>query len=131
MPLSDFGEYFKDFMEEYIADKRSVTEQELQLSCSEKINLFNSLKENCRDENKSYDYQFYKDNCTTRAKAIIKKNISEAIIFKNILPAKAPTFRQLIHNCLGWLTIYSWSKFWHRLFCLAAIWMMWQPMNKP
>jgi len=105
------GEYFKDFMEEYVEDKRSVAEQELQLSCTEKINLLNALKENSRDDKKYYDYQFYKDNCTIRAKDMIKKSTDQSIIFKNILPAKAPpSFRQLIHDYLD-NGNHSWSKF--------------------
>src|SRR5579871_377561 len=109
MRYSVAAENFGDFMEEYVAEKRSVTEQELQLSCAEKINLFNSLKENLSPQNRDYDYHFYKDNCTTRAKEVIKKNSGEQIVFKNILPAKTPTFRNLIHEYLA-NGNHSWDK---------------------
>jgi uncharacterized protein DUF4105 len=91
---------FSDFMQEYISDKRSVTEQILNLDCDEKQHLFNALKENTKEENRYYDYQFYLDNCTSRAREIIKKNAAGPITFKNILPEKTPTFRQLIHDYL-------------------------------
>jgi hypothetical protein len=109
MRYSVAAENFSDFMEEYVEDKRSVTEQELNLNCLEKINLFNSLKENLSPQNRDYDYHFYKDNCTTRAKEMIKKNAGEQIVFKNILPAKAPTFRDLIHEYLD-SGNHSWDK---------------------
>ena len=44
------AEAFSDFMQEYISDKRSVTEQVLLLSCTEKSNLFSALKENAKDK---------------------------------------------------------------------------------
>jgi hypothetical protein len=101
---------FSDFMQEYISDKRSVAEQILQLSCTEKERLFNALKENAREENRYYNYQFYLDNCTTRARDIIKRNTNDPIFFKNILPENAPTFRELINNYLDSGAQY-WNKF--------------------
>lgn len=101
---------FSDFMQEYIADKRSVTEQTLELNCIEKKHLFDALKENSREENRYYNYQFYLDNCTTRARDIIRKNATDNIFFKNILPAEAPTFRDLINNYLDSGNQY-WNKF--------------------
>jgi len=101
---------FSDFMQEYIADKRSVTEQTLDLNCSEKKHLFDALKDNGKEENRYYNYQFYIDNCTTRAKDIISRNTNDTIFFKNILPVKAPTFRELINNYLDSGNQY-WNKF--------------------
>jgi hypothetical protein len=40
---------------------------------------------------------------------MIKKNAGEQIVFKNILPAKAPTFRDLIHEYLD-SGNHSWDK---------------------
>jgi hypothetical protein len=101
---------FSDFMQEYIADKRSVTEQTLVLNCDEKKYLFDALKENAKEENRYYNYQFYVDNCTTRAKDIIARNANDSIFFKNILPVKARTFRELINDYLDSGDQY-WSKF--------------------
>lgn len=101
---------FRDFMQEYVADKRSVTEQVLELNCTEKKHLFDALKKNAGEENRYYGYQFYLDNCTTRARDIIKRNTNDPIFFKNILPEKAPTFRELINNYLDSGNQY-WNKF--------------------
>lgn len=101
---------FSDFMQEYIADKRSVTEQTLALNCAEKEHLFDALKENSKEENRYYNYQFYIDNCTTRAKDIIARNVNDPIFFNPILPVKAPSLRQLINNYLDSGNQY-WNKF--------------------
>ncbi|HXB43454.1 MAG TPA: DUF4105 domain-containing protein [Puia sp.] len=101
---------FTDFMREYISDKRSVTEQILQLSCNEKEHLFDALNDNASEKNRYYNYQFYVDNCTTRARDIIKRNTIDQIIFKNILPQKVPTFRELIDNYLD-SGLQYWNKF--------------------
>ncbi len=101
---------FSDFMQEYIVEKRSVTEQILNLNCPEKLHLFNALSINSKEENRYYNYQFYIDNCTTRARDMIKRNTNKQITFKNILPANAPTFRGLINNYLD-SGHQHWNKF--------------------
>ncbi|RYG03456.1 MAG: DUF4105 domain-containing protein [Chitinophagaceae bacterium] len=59
------------FLYEYQVTKRSVTEQELRLTCEDKIRLFGALKLNATDENKYYNYSFLYDNCSTRIRDII------------------------------------------------------------
>jgi Domain of unknown function (DUF4105) len=102
---------YQDFMLEYIADKRSVTEQVLDLSCEEKIRLAKALWNNTKDENKLYPYHFYADNCTTRARDIILHNIDTAIQFKDIRPrAGISTYRQLIHSYMN-SNSQAWNRF--------------------
>ena len=101
---------FPDFMKEYVEDNRNVTEQVLSLSCKEKIDLFEALKNNASEENRYYGYQFYLDNCTTRAKDMIEKNSRQPVVFKNILSPQSPSFRNLINNYLDSSHLY-WAKF--------------------
>jgi len=101
---------FPNFMQEYVEDNRSVTEQVLSLSCEEKIHLYEALKNNASEENRYYGYQFYLDNCTTRAKNMIEKNSQQPIVFKNILSPQSPSFRNLINNYLDSSHLY-WAKF--------------------
>lgn len=61
------------FLQEYKEDHRSVIEQELMLNGEQKERLFTLLKINALEENRYYNYRFYEDNCTTRAKGIINK----------------------------------------------------------
>jgi hypothetical protein len=102
-------EDFNDFVYLYQLDSRSIQEQVLQLSCEEKEKLFSALQVNAQEENKYYRYDFLFDNCTTRAGDIVANNTNSPVLFKNILPAHVPTFRDLIHSYLDAGHQY-WSK---------------------
>jgi hypothetical protein len=102
-------ENFDDFIYEYKLESRSVQEQVLQLSCQEKQQLFHALQVNARPENRDYKYDFLFDNCTTRARDIVARNTAQPVVYKNILPARIPTFRDLIHSYLDNGHEY-WSK---------------------
>ena len=102
---------FRDFMMEYQYFKRSVTEQVLNLDCTEKIKLVKALWNNTKEENKYYPYHFYADNCTTRARDIIINNIDSLIQFNNILPQPGiSTYRQLIHSYMN-SSSQAWNRF--------------------
>jgi len=102
-------ENFADFVYEYQMQSRSIQEQILQLSCTEKQRLYRSLQTNAREQNRYYKYDFLFDNCTTRAGDIVVKNVDSSVVFENILPVNRPTFRNLIHNYLNAGHQY-WSK---------------------
>lgn len=91
---------FSDFMMQYQYEKRGVTEQDLNLSCSEKQNLLNALIENAKEENKYYKYDFILNNCTTRLRDIVFKTIQEPVVTTDIRPEQNTTFRDLIHEYL-------------------------------
>jgi len=103
-------EDFNDFLYEYQLQSRSVQEQVLQLSCDEKQKLFSALQNNAQEQNRYYKYDFLFDNCTTRAGDIVVKNTNSQVAFKNILPNKIPTFRDLIHGYLN-----AGHKYWSKL----------------
>ena len=97
------------FMAEYEYYKRGVTEQVLNLSCSEKQKLVAGLVENAKEENKYYKYDFNYDNCTTRLRDMFEKAIGEQLQSKIILPKPGTTFRHLIHSYLD-KGAQPWSK---------------------
>jgi hypothetical protein len=101
---------FEDFLEEYQYYQRGITEQLLDLSCSEKVKLASALKENAKEENKYYRYDFTVDNCTTRLRDIVFKNADAPVITTDIRPKRKTTFRNLIHEYLDSSYQY-WSKF--------------------
>ena len=109
LPYSLSVEYYTDFRNAYYHEKRGIKEQLLQISCAEKEAIFEALKLNGQEQNRYYKYQFLLDNCTTRAREIIRKNTLTPVVFKNILPEKKPTFRNLIHEYLDSGKHY-WSK---------------------
>ncbi len=98
-----------EFMEEYEYGHRSVVAQILNLTCVQKRKLYNALRENTLEENRFYNYDFYRDNCTTRAGKIIAAQDSP-VSYKNVLSDPAPTYRDLFHHNLdsGGL---SWPAF--------------------
>ncbi len=102
-------EEFSDFLYAYQYESRSVVEQDVLLGCAEKQALFRALIENAQEQNRYYRYDFLFDNCTTRAGDIIARNAGDTVVFRNILPARIPTFRNLIHTYLDRGGQY-WSK---------------------
>ena len=102
-------EQYSDFAYSYLYEQRGIEEQILLLNCTAKQKLFDALKENAREENKYYKYDFLFDNCTTRAGEIIAANCGDSVTFKSIILTKAPTFRQLLYIYLDNGHQY-WSK---------------------
>ncbi len=70
----------KSFLLEYNYSKRSVFEQKLDLDSNSTKQLYQALKENYRPENRSYKYDFFFDNCSTRPRDLLKENI-EGLVF--------------------------------------------------
>ncbi|HEX6430973.1 MAG TPA: DUF4105 domain-containing protein [Niastella sp.] len=105
--LSNYS--FQEFLQEYQSEKRSVIEQDLQLTGEQKQRLYTALQQNALPQNRYYNYYFHTDNCTTRARDMIVQQTGASVVFKNILPEKPPTFRNLIHTYLDKGGQY-WSK---------------------
>ncbi len=102
---------YADFLEEYIIEKRSVTEQVLNLDQDKKWQLEKALWNNVEENNRYYPYHFYADNCTTRARNIILNNAGKSIRFTDIRPYPGlSTYRQLIHSYMN-----NSSQSWNRL----------------
>lgn len=90
---------FPEFMYEYIYEHRSVYEQELKIDSASKQNIINAVNFNMQGNNRFYKYDFLLDNCTTRVKDIVLKNIQGDTIHNRIVPA-GTTSRDLIHYYL-------------------------------
>ncbi|MDR1983309.1 MAG: DUF4105 domain-containing protein [Prevotellaceae bacterium] len=99
---------FQDFLQSYVHENRSVYEQKLNISHAEKEKLFALLIENYKPQNRSYRYDFFKDNCSTRIRDIFQKVIGQKLDFSNQNTDKNKTFRQLIYP---YLEKMAWSKF--------------------
>lgn len=104
------AETFRNFMYAYQVEKRFVIEQTLSLTCSEKQNLFAALRTNALEENKYYLYQFLFDNCSTRLRDMLKNAANDSVHIRNILPATAPSFRNILHVYFEGNGHY-WSEF--------------------
>lgn len=106
---------YSDFLLEYQYQNRGIIEQELKLSCGEKTKIYSALQANNTNENRFYYYYFHTDNCTTRAGDMIVRNLANPVSYKNILPYRSVTYRNLIHYYLD-ITNQYWSKFGIDLF---------------
>ena len=106
--LSNYS--YQEFLQEYYAESRGVIEQELLLTGEQKQKMYAALQQNALEENRYYNYYFHTDNCTTRARDMIVRQTGASVVFKNILPEKRPTYRNLIHTYLD-KGGQSWSKF--------------------
>jgi hypothetical protein len=90
---------YNEFIPEYIAEKRTIYEQELNLTCEQKLAVTNALINNLQGKNRYYKYDFLFDNCTTRVRDIIFHNIQSAEV-KNKLTPKGTTFRNMLYEYL-------------------------------
>ena len=89
-------ESFENFMFQYELSKRSVSEQVLNLTPTQKQKLLTFLEWNVKEENKYYRYDFLYDNCATKIIQVLEKNCPGIKI--NFYKDESPkSFRQLIH----------------------------------
>ncbi len=70
---------FEDFMEEYVHDKRSVLEQQLNLTPADKQQIFTFLYNNALPANREYFYDFFWDNCATRPRDVFEKTLGSRL----------------------------------------------------
>ena len=99
--------HMNDMMNEYIYENRSVYEQVLNLSQSEKEEIFQFLEFNRLPENKYYLYDFFFDNCATRIRDVFEKELKTKLQFDKT-NYHALTFREMLRP---YLEPHPWSKF--------------------
>lgn len=96
-----------DFIAEYAREGRWVRQQRLRLSRTEKLGILRSIDKNAQPENRVYRYNFFYDNCTTRAREMILSNIgNQSTNFKDI--PTTSTYREEIHKLNGQ---HRWARF--------------------
>ena len=96
-----------DFMAEYSAEGRWVRQQRLHLSREEKLKVLHAIEENAQPENRTYRYNFFYDNCTTRAREMVITNIGYCNTNFKDTDAQS-TYREEIHKLNG---NHRWARF--------------------
>ena len=90
------------FMEEYEEEERWVVQQELNLAAEEKQRIIEAIMTNNLPENRVYRYNYFYDNCTTRADRMVRDHLqsrlSAAEADGDIISLYAPSYRKAIHN---------------------------------
>ncbi len=89
-------EYFR---QEYTRMKCRVTEQVLNLTPAEKARMVAALEENYLPQNRVYRYNYFYDNCTTRARDMIERNVDGKVDYgySNGEADEGPSYREMVH----------------------------------
>lgn len=99
---------YRHFQAEYTAERRSITEQTLNLSEGQKKAIFDALLVNELPDNKYYKYDFFYDNCATRERDIIAKALGPDLRWHPKEGDDYGTYRELID---GYLRNEVWADF--------------------
>lgn len=86
------------FYQTYVRQDRWVKEQILNLTNSEKQELFEYLVNNAQPENKDYLYDFCYDNCATRIRDVLTASLKDKINYTEDYITEKSTFRELIQQ---------------------------------
>ena len=108
--LTDYelGAYpYKYFVKEYRRFSSMVTEQVLNLTDEEKMALHDALAINLRPENKIYRYNYFYNNCTTKARDIIESCINGKVEYAG-REDYTPSYRDMVHSMTR---NNPWSRF--------------------
>lgn len=84
------------FEAEYAMRGSSVYQQVLNLTQSEKERLLTILENNYLPENRIYRYNYFYDNCTTRARDKIEECIEGKVVYPDSLSSKS--YRSIVHE---------------------------------
>lgn len=107
-------ETYDEFREEYEERGSTVYEQELMLTADEKQRLVRRLEWNSRLENRTYRYNFFYDNCTTRARDQVERCLAGTVDYRTCTPRLS--FRRVVHQHTQH---HEWAQF-GMDFCLGS-----------
>jgi len=72
---------YRPFRDYYINNNRFVHEQQLNLTLSQKQQLFDFLEWNALPENQFYRYDYFYDNCATKIRDVIQQVFGDSVMF--------------------------------------------------
>ena len=96
---------YVSFVENYKLEKRSIYEQNINLNETQKQRLFKKLIRKFNSNEKTYQYDFFYNNCATKIRDDLKEISDNDILFSNY-NLKNITFRNLIRSHIK---TNSWS----------------------
>ena len=98
---------YEQFLDEYREEGRWIRKQTLNLTRQEKWNIIQAINENYQPENRVYRYNYFYDNCTTRAREILVNHINGKVEYTPHL-ANDLTYRSMTHQ---WNEQHRWARF--------------------
>ena len=99
--------HFKDVYQLYAQENRSITEQILDLNPKQLHKVYEYLRVNSKEENSAYYYDFFYDNCTTRALNAFQNTLGNSLQYNYDSFPSQLTHRDLLHSKLPW---NSWGR---------------------
>ena len=97
---------YRYFEGEYAMRGSSVYQQELNLTDKEKENVIRLLRENYLPANRVYRYNYFYDNCTTRARDKVEQGIEGKVVYPE--SEKMCSFRSIVRE---YTAGHEWSAF--------------------
>ena len=97
---------YRYFEAEYALRGSSVYQQELNLTDAEKVKLIGLLRENYLPANRVYRYNYFYDNCTTRARDKIEESIEGQVVYPE--SDQVVSYRDILHEFTAGS---EWSEF--------------------
>jgi hypothetical protein len=98
---------YEQFLDEYRQEGRWVRKQTLNLTRQDKWNIIQAINENYQPEYRVYRYNYFYDNCTTRARDILVNNIHGKVEYAP-RSANGFTYRSMTHQ---WNEQHRWARF--------------------
>lgn len=99
---------YRYFIQEYAMRGSGVIEQVLALDSLQQEKLINLLRENYLPENRFYRYNYFYNNCTTKARDIIEETLADAYSVEYSPCDRKETFRETIHS---FTAVSPWYSF--------------------
>jgi len=97
---------YSDFLLEYQMENRNVTEQILSLNPQEKESIWQTLVKNIQPENRTYRYNFFFNNCSTKPRDVVVKSLRGKVDYRT--EGYYPTLRSVIHH---YTNSHPWTQF--------------------
>ncbi|MBK8555144.1 MAG: DUF4105 domain-containing protein [Lewinellaceae bacterium] len=101
-------EPYRSFEYGNLYDHRPMQEQVLNFSKAQKQELMDLLRENFKEENRNYKYDFFYDNCATRIRDIVQLAAGKNVHFDASNIPSGKTMRQLL---MPYLDHSRWMRF--------------------
>lgn len=94
------------FLLEYQSENRSVTEQVINLNAQEKEAVWQALVKNSLPENRTYRYNFFFNNCSTKPRDVLVNGIQGKVDYKT--QGYYPSLRSVLHH---YTEKHPWTQF--------------------
>jgi len=92
---------FGNFLKGYHRENRWVIGQVLDLDPVQVQKVYDYLEKNAKPENRSYQYDFFYDNCSTKLYDVLEDAIGEDLVFKSDFDKADYSHRDLIELYMG------------------------------